>query len=215
MVVQEKYRNVCGTKLKDKKTFLIGGGSSLTGFDFEKLKSKGHVIVINDALARIPWADSFFTEDYRWLVNRKEMLKSFKGTVYLAVPEDKAPCNISHYLLKRKYTEGFSEELDEVYLGGNSGFGAFNLAYILGATEIYLLGYDFCVSENGKKHFHDGYTWDSPAGTRYFKKWALNFRFAFPYIKERGVKVLNCSEDSAIDCFEKISLTSLEQHIKE
>jgi hypothetical protein len=51
---------------KSKKVFVIGGGPSLVGFDFEKLRDKD-TIVVNHAIFDVPEPNYFVTMDYLWL----------------------------------------------------------------------------------------------------------------------------------------------------
>jgi hypothetical protein len=45
--------------------FIIGGGPSLKGFDFNRLRGQGRVIAINRALEYAPWADVVFFMDWK------------------------------------------------------------------------------------------------------------------------------------------------------
>jgi hypothetical protein len=46
--------------------FIIGGGASLKDFDFERLRGKGRIIVINRAYEHVPFADIHFFIDNRY-----------------------------------------------------------------------------------------------------------------------------------------------------
>ena len=95
---------------------------------------------------------------------------------------------------------GWTKSLKEgLYHGQNSGYGALNLAMVLGADPIYLLGYDCSKGPAGEKNYHNGY----PSGSN---PDALNiFRRAF----EAGAallngrpRIVNLNPDSALRCFE-------------
>ena len=142
--------------------FVIGGGPSLVGFDFERLRGRGRVIAINRAFEFIPWADMLFFMDWNFYklyhngTSKVGEWNSFKGyKVFL---------NLIGRLLEDCYSvrslgrSGVSRSHEEgLYHGNNSGFGALQLAACLGARPIYLLGYDMGESETGLAHFHSGY----------------------------------------------------------
>lgn len=206
-------KSVCGNELSNTRTFIIGGGTSLKGFDFNRLKGYGHVIVINDALLSIPWADSFFTCDYRWVGNRSNQLQKFQGKIYLAIPQEKFPKDVSFTALKREYRKGYSEDKSLVHLGGNSGFAALNLATLMGAKDIFLFGYDFYTEQN-ERHFHGGYDWDHNGSARYYKSWAEGFGVSVPVIRKNNIRVLNFSLYSSLRYFPRHELPELESFLK-
>jgi len=66
--------------------FIIGGGPSLKGFDFESLRGKGRVIAINRAYEHVPFADVHFFMDNRYYkrVQGEAAWQTFRGRkVYL------------------------------------------------------------------------------------------------------------------------------------
>lgn len=89
---------------------------------------------------------------------------------------------------------------DPAYLctGGNSGYQAVNLAFLLGADPIYLLGYDMKIGPNGQKHWHPDHAGRNP-GEVQLNTWAENFETMLPDLD--GVSVVNCSRETAIECF--------------
>lgn len=93
-----------------------------------------------------------------------------------------------------------------IHQGANSGYQSLNLAMLLGATRIILLGFDM-RAVNDKKHFHP----DHPPGMNnpydgLFKTWNQNFRSTLPDLKKAGVTVINATPDSALDAFPRMSL---------
>jgi hypothetical protein len=87
-----------------------------------------------------------------------------------------------------------------IYCGCNSGFGAIQLAIWLGATRIYLLGFDMHAKEG--THYHGGYgdgsTVDYNIQLDLFRKELEAFA---PQIAEAGVSVVNLSQGSSLTCF--------------
>ena len=142
--------------------FLIGGGPSLIGFDFERLRGKGIIVAINRAFEFIPFADILFFMDWKFYrmchddPARYRLWEQFAGRkVFLNLMGRKLDDCFSVRSLGRN---GLSSSLAKgLYHGNNSGAGALNLAWCMGAKPIYLLGYDMNGSIDGKSHFHSGY----------------------------------------------------------
>jgi hypothetical protein len=190
--------------------YLIGGGPSLRGFDLQRLQ--GHAVVaINDAILHLPWATALFSLDLCWMNNRLAEIAAFSGQCYLAVPMGaeiipKLPPDT--ILLERiPGFRGLSGQPSRIYVGGgNSGFGAFNLAVLAGAKRIVLLGYDFC---RNAQHWHEGYAWKGNSNERMYNKWGEQFQYTLPTLRTLGIEVLNASKISSLNLFPKISLSSL------
>jgi hypothetical protein len=86
--------------------------------------------------------------------------------------------------------------------GGNSGFAALNLADVLGAETVYLLGFDL-RGENGKTaNFHDGYS-EKPASDQVYDRFLESFRWAAKRVRAHVVVLEVQPGDSRLDCFEK------------
>ena len=87
--------------------------------------------------------------------------------------------------------------------GGNSGFAALNLADILGADPIYLLGFDL-KGENGKTaNWHEGYAHTKPANESLYDRYLEAFRWAAGKVRSRVVVLEVEKGDSRLDCWEK------------
>jgi hypothetical protein len=149
--------------------FIIGGGPSLVGFDFERLRGRGRVIVINRAFEFVPWADLLFFMDHRFYKMchdepaKREKWEAFGGMkVFLNLMGRKLDdCYSVRSLGRRGVSWSIAKGL---YHGNNSGHGALNLALALRARPIYLLGYDMTRDPKGRSHFHSGYGMKSRPG---------------------------------------------------
>ena len=105
---------------------------------------------------------------------------------------------------------GLSKNPSIVNTGNNSGHQAANLAYHLGACErgrIIFLGYDMKAGPNGEKHWHP----DHPPGLNNpdnvtWMRCIEAFAVIAADLKAEGVEVINCSPDTALDCFPKAKL---------
>lgn len=203
---------------RGQRCFILGGGDSLAGFDFSRLKGE-RVIAINRAFEKAPFADILFAFDSRfyWWTVRGELppdknglgggqeaarkFAAFEGLkVWLDLTGGKALPGVA--FLSSRGTDGVPGELrDGIYDGGNSGYAALNLAIALGANPIYLLGFD--MHGDGAGHqawFHGGYPTNQ--GDRVYQGFASHFEKIAPALDARGIKVVNLNPGSSLRCFE-------------
>lgn len=183
--------------LVSRSVYIIGGGPSLRGFDFESLRGRGHVIAVNDAIFAAPFADTAFTIDIIWLANRVNALRHFGGEMIAAVPAEFDPVDAPVRYVVRQQGADLSDNMGVVYTGDNSGFAALGMAMMRGASKIALLGFDM----TGPGHFHAGYTWRSRYGVRDYPQWARAFYHLNRIARERNTKIINCNRASGIRCF--------------
>lgn len=96
--------------------------------------------------------------------------------------------------------------------GGNSGFQALNLALQFGARRILLIGFDM-HSGNGLHWYgrNTGKGMRNPLDSS-FARWCATFHTQGPIIKAMGVEVINASPDSAIRCFDTMSVEAALAH---
>lgn len=165
--------------------YVIAGGPSLQGFNFDALPD-GRRIGANKS-GWLADCDTLVTVDRNFHRNFKPQITSFAGEVYVAFSGAKEIYpNVTYWEPAR---DEFSWE-SGCLPGSNSGLAAFNLAVLLGYTDIALLGFDFQWSE-GKSHFHEGYPGQTQHVDRQLKNWAQIFDRAARRIKERGITVTN------------------------
>lgn len=94
---------------------------------------------------------------------------------------------------------------DSLHQGHNSGYQALNLAYLLGARRIVLLGYDMQMT-GARAHFFG----DHPAGCYAESNYRQDFLPAFPALArdlaDEGIDVVNCTPHTALTCFRRAAL---------
>jgi len=198
------YKNPIPNVLEDsddKTIYIIGGGPSLKGFNWNLLEGK-NVLCVNRAFQQVPWALAVFWTDsrfYRWF--QKE-LEEFKGI--------KVACRYSQLYKKDivlvKSTGGHSIDLDAhcVKSGNNSGYGALNVAFHLGAKKIYLLGYDMWSDASGT-HWHDGYITSHNHGI-YDRAMIGDFSKAEAHYRKVGINLYNANPKSRLESITKCSI---------
>jgi hypothetical protein len=180
--------------------YIIGGGPSLTGFDFNKLQGK-NVIAVNKAYAYakqpyvLYWTDSRFYNWYKDEINALPCMKVTSSSNFRNTGNGIT-------ILKNKTGKELNLECKpfEICAGNNSGYGAIHLAIKMGAKKIYLLGYDMQLEAN-KSHWHDGYpVANNPRASIYASM--LNYIEANANIIKSAVNIYNTNRKSALKCFD-------------
>jgi len=184
-----------------ERCFIIGGGESLKGFDFESLRGE-KIIAINRAVEYVPFADIMFCLDQKLYGlysqhNAKlnwQAFESFRGLrVWVEAPGGNYGNDV--LLVKMKGKHGLADNLARgIFTGGNSGYGAVQLAVALGAKQICLLGFDM-----NQGNFHSGYP--SPGGDPETRGWIDGFNELAPKLEVAGIKVINLNQQSKLRCF--------------
>jgi hypothetical protein len=212
---KDRYRNMAEDVLKDgqwegKQCFLIGGGESLKGFDFSKLEGE-LTIGINRAFEA-------FTPSIWYSMDRtflkfvedgdvdEQKFRALSCPKIFAFPESDGIFYPDLYFLRRK--SGLSKSIVEgCDPGSNSGYGALMLAAALGATTIFLLGYDMTVKES--THWHAGYP-DQQLRIQKTRveRYAEGFNKIASELRTNGIKVYNLNKDSGLNCFIKVGIES-------
>lgn len=192
------------------RCFIVGGGPSLKSFDFEQLRGE-RVIVVNKAFFDVPFADIMFAMDRPFLdlimqgkLNKdgkdyQRAFESFEGAkLWLDISNYSYPLFV--YSIPSAGEIGWTKSLKEgLYHGQNSGYGALNLAMVLGADPIYLLGYDCSRGPAGEKNYHDGYpSGGNPDALNIFKR---AFEAGAALLNGRP-RIVNLNPNSALRCFE-------------
>lgn len=193
--------------------FIVGGGPSLKGFDFERLR--GHLtIAINRSLESVDptiWfsgAPRLVTWILRGELGEDLRTKFIRGAGFLKCLVTNLsycwPANIL-VLNRRECGTKLSTSLEQgIYLGPagsgcNSGLGALNLALCLGADPIYLLGFDMIGGADGRQTWHHRSYPQVESGAVYY-----DFAKAFDQISKDALgraHVINLNPESALKSF--------------
>jgi hypothetical protein len=142
-----------------------------------------------------PWADALFAMDVDWWrTYAAEVKANFRGQRFSS---NKLP---AEYEVKHLLPAHFKAH-------HNSGCGAIALAVKGGARRVLMLGYD-CQKTGGKAHWHADYAKLGNAGS--IDKWPARFQSLADDC--RGVEIINCSRETALEVFPRMSLEeALEQ----
>lgn len=160
------------------------------------------VVVVNDNWRRVPSADVLYACDGRWwIANYADVaLSAFGGELWT---QDKPAaqrfslCHVKH--LRRP---GLTKTAGTVHGGGNSGYQAINLAYLLGAHRIILVGYDMQPT-GGQLHWFGRHTKPELDRQPPFTHWIGQFADLARDMEREGVDVINASPETALRQFRR------------
>ena len=186
----------------------MASGPSLCAEDATLVKrwreqGRGKVIVVNTTFRMAPWADVLYACDGGWWrVYGPEVDASFSGERYCY-----AQYGTLHGATQVKAqvgVGGLNKKPGWINTGGNSGHQAIHLSRNWGATEIILLGFDMGWS-GGQSHWH-GHHPSSLMNTGQFGLWIQHMNKLAADLKAEGVRVINSSRRTALECFERQSI---------
>lgn len=201
----------------EKKVYIIGGGPSLSGFDFDLLSGK-EVITVNKSILDIPNPKYFITVDFtflrkvRWsVINKIRTTKVFVACLHFPfMSEEKGRIVDTRYnivydlkdfdvIIKSRKEDGIGFTFREFRNGLNSGYCALQLAVLLGYKEINLMGIDLCLEQN-KSHYHEGYGQNLEKFNEQLTKYYTLFGQGLEQIqKESNIKIYSLSPISRLN----------------
>ena len=188
---------------KDEDVFIIGGGDSLReqGFDWSLLEEEltigcNSAFTLGEKVCKI-----CIFGDAKWFHKYQSELQRFKGIVFTNTSQLYRTKLDWLWTMPRK-----GKGLGATALGWNknTGAAAVNLALILGAQRIFLLGFDMHLSKDGRSNWHNNLL-GKPNKAVYekfiegFTKVSIDLKKLFP-----GREVINITDNSDLDIFPKV-----------
>jgi hypothetical protein len=194
---------------KGQRCWIIGGGPSLRGFNWKRLRGE-LVIGTNRALEAAPCAinvsmDNAFLRDlergyYGAGIEEKYKNNSFGFSVWVNTVKKQYP----EWIYEINGDRGrFATTFDELLgtggnITGNSGFCAINMACVLGSNPIYLIGFD---GGSTQRWWHSGHRKKQPG--KVYCKFHTDFTtHAVPGARAAGAEIVNLNTSSQYECFE-------------
>lgn len=203
-----------------KRCLIFGGGPSLQDFNYSLIANEITVGVNKSFMIFDPTVN--YCMDYTFferVTDSQEdplMIKRWKEYTGIRVflkHNNKMIFSNDVYTVDKIEKEIISTDLKAgIYGSNNSGLGAIMLAIALGSRNIGLLGFDM-KTYNNKTHWHTGYRKSNVSVDYYIDKvgrvlddFKKKFEIIAPLIELAGVKVVNLNNDSALQCFKKITI---------
>lgn len=160
------------------------------------------VVAVQDAWRLVPWASVLYGCDARWW-DHHQGAPGFSGERWATHEDGGSNDQRKHAerfglnLVAGAHQRGFSVNPKTINYGSNSGFQAINLALLMGATTIALVGFDW-RQVDGKTHFFGEHPdqWQRPN----FGGFTGEMEFAGKHLPP-GVQVFNCTPHSALRAF--------------
>ena len=193
----------------DKPVLIVGTGPSLKDFDHARLQGMGYVLAVKQAWRNLPFADAVCGIDIPWMGWESENLTALAKIkpVYLAVPDQKIKGERvpdATYLIRSRAGTGLSNNPAVIESGGNSGFGALNIAWLKRAKKIALFGYDYSGVHHTPEHYA-ARNRPADANDRYLVRWAKNYDAVTRQAQVAGVTILNACPGSNVTAFPKVT----------
>lgn len=191
---------------------MVGGGPSLGDFPWGMLQGE-LTIALNASARYVDRPTISLSSDYRFQNSlepreRLDFLERSGMVLYHDLGPisglERTPHFKGFHIVRSSGRRVWSEDLEKGLIHGtHTGAAALNLAYLLGANPIYLLGFDYLAAKDGKTcHFHSDYpeSWRDGAYSSYGTFSSEIERLA-PNLQARRVYNVNRPGMSALKCF--------------
>lgn len=193
-----------------RRIICVASGPSLSPAQCDLIRAahasrEWRVIAVNGAWQYVQFADILFAADDRWWVRyrREVMASGFMGELWTS---DRVVAQ-RHTLryIDAMLGDGMPRDPTMISRASNSGGQAVQLGARLGGRDILLAGYDM-QRTGGKTHVHGDHP--APLSNDDPAKWLPAFPPLARDLSTLGVRVRNCSIDTALDCWPRESLES-------
>jgi len=177
--------------------FCIASGPSLTASDCELVKQSGiTTVAVNNSWQMAKFCNYIYAGDSKWWVVNYDKID---------IPAEKWTCS-------DKAANRFRLHYHIAAGSYNSGMRAIQFGMFKGFKSIALLGYD-CSLKNGV-HWHGLHTEPILRNPTLEKveKWHEQFKRVSDMAKKQGIKIVNCSGYTEVECFDRKILEDVIAH---
>ncbi len=236
--IRENERRLSALRNREvgKRIFILGNGPSLLKTDVDKLSDE--VSIASNAVFLLfkekSYRPTYYTiEDCLVAEDRAKeasalqgMWKIFPEDVRRYIPADRNTVYVN-FIRNSKAPPRFSENCTRaVYWGGTVTFLNLQLAAFLGASQIYLIGFDHDYAPPSAhdevdgvvitsatrdqnhfdpRYFGPGYRWHDPRVDRMED----SYRLAKDVLASRGIQIFNATAGGKLEVFERVEFDSL------
>lgn len=172
------------------------------------------LIAVNDTYKNLTNADILYAADRRWWkVHMRDITKLERaGAQWQRWSCDNTNKELGVNIIKAIIGQGLAPVGSKaIHKHHSSGHQALGMAVLWGAKHIILVGFDCKAGEptkeepDGKTHFFGKHPATLP-NPQPFNLWLPDYGLIATHAKERGIRIANCSLDSAIPFFERCNL---------
>jgi hypothetical protein len=156
----------------------------------------------------LPTADAIYgCDDHWWDLYAAELKSKFRCDLWTQSAKSAKRYDLRHWEGESKPGLGKTK----IHFGNNSGYQAINLAYLLGAKRIILLGYDM-QTDGDQVHFFGNHPYHQRKGgptNTLMKDWCEKFEALARDLKFEGVEVINATRKTALMAFDRQDLETI------
>lgn len=185
--------------LPNSPVFIVGGGASLTEFDWSKLA--GHqVMAINKAWRKLKRADVLFFADHRFYRQERDTVPAndfwrFNGKRIVTTLSQLKEHPKIQYLDPAKIAPRKPRKRALDISCHNSGLQGICAAFALGASNVVLIGFDGTPGRwSDKEHYKHGGSVQNSVYDNYARDAERLAAYKLP--------IVNASDDTGLTCFE-------------
>ena len=162
-----------------------------------------NVIGVNVAFLLGEWISALWFCDWQFYKTYRREIHDFKNLKVTDASEVRGQPNIK--VMHRSDSRGLSFKPDTINWNKNSGAAAINLAVLMGAKKIRLLGFDMNPDE--LRHWHGKMKlYEARTSIMNFKVWGNRFNDIARDAKAAGIEILNVNPNSHINDFRKVHI---------
>ena len=181
---------------KDRDCVIIGGGPSLTNFDWSLLEKENTIgcntaFILGEKVCKV----CVFGDDRWWKKYQFELAK-YQGTVFTNCSQLMKTKILWLWAVDR---EARGLHTDRLGWNGNTGAVAINLAILFGAKRIYLLGFDM-KRTLAQSNWHNQIIDKNAVRDTVYLEFARQFKFVHHDWKAKfpNVEIWNVTKDSGL-----------------
>lgn len=187
---------------------VLASGPSMSQAVADKIHAANvPAIAINTTFRLAPWAWAIYAADADWWLHPKnrDALREFGGLkISIHGPETDRISGLR--LLRRSSLDKMPDAQDAILTLSHSGAQALQIAAKTGARRVLLCGYDMRVTPDAC-HWHGAHPPQlKKTDPDNYPGWIRKIASIAPTLAKRGVEVLNCTPDSALQCFPMVTL---------
>lgn len=168
---------------------------------------RARVLVVNDTYRRVPAADLLYACDGRWWRHNVEAVRASGFAGELWTQDDGAARAYGLTRVRHLRRPGLTRTAGTVHGGGNSGYQAINLAYLLGARRLVLVGFDMQPT-GGALHWFGRHPVPELDRRLPFAHWIGQFGDLARDLAREGVDVVNATRETALTQFRRATLAA-------
>ena len=179
---------------KGSDAYIIGGGSSLREFDWTLLHGKNTIgcntaFTLGEKVCKM-----CFFGDQAWFNVFRDRLARFNGLVFTNV-RSLFSCGLPWLWTMERESQGLYK--DKLGWNGNTGASALNLALILGAARVFLLGFDM-KRVSDKPNWHNEVIRPAATEPQVYEGFVHDFRYVVRDWKAKFPDriIINVTKDS-------------------